>query len=141
MSSIAYTASRVRVPGHVQGATYVFDLQCQAVDPSGGPAKETQTSLSGRKQSLRFYRERFYDVTARPLSGGELLQLLEFLVSCESDETFVFDPYGTIGVPLSPVNATLEGNGNFDEQRFQPKGRGGADDFFVVRFRVRTVEA
>jgi hypothetical protein len=140
MTSITYTATRGLISGHSVGTPYSFDLGCQQIDPSGAVTKESQTSLSGRRESLRFYRESLYDVTSRPLAGNALLQLREFLKSCEADEPFTWDAYGTIGTPDDPVTATIEG-GQFSEQRFQPRGQGGGNDYFVINFRVRVVEA
>lgn len=140
MTAITFTATRVVVSGHTVGVPYVFDLPCQSIEVSGTPTKETQTSLSGRKQSLRFYRETFYDVTARPLRSTQLQQLQEFLISCEAEELFTWDPYGSVAVPGTVYSATLDSGGNLSQQRYQPRGQGGGNDYFVVNFRVRVLE-
>lgn len=138
MTAITYTAKRALMPGHTVDTVYVFDLPCQQIDLTGGAVKETQVSLSGRRESLRFYRETFYDVTPRPLNGNALLQLREFIASCDADEAFTWDPYGSVAAPGTQHFATLDSN-QVSEQRFQPRGNGGANDYFVVPFRVRVV--
>lgn len=139
MTAITYTAKRALMPGHSIDTVYIFDLPCQQMDLSGGPSKELQQSLSGRREALRFHRETFYDVTPRPLNGNALLQLIEFLQSCESEETFTWEPYGSVAVPGTTYSATLDGS-QLSQQRFQPRGQGGANDNFVIPFRVRVLE-
>lgn len=137
MTAVTYTARRSIIPGHSINSSYSLDLPCVAVDPKRDPRVETQETLSGARESLRYHAVMTYAVTLAPLQGTELRAVLEFLDSVEAGEAFTFDPHGSANDPDAPVTAELESGGYPLNRR--PQGKGGGSDPFSVQFTVRVV--
>jgi hypothetical protein len=139
MTSVVYVARRSIIPGHSINTEYRIDLACLDVVPARTPNVTVNQAIGGRRETLRFFADNFFDVSLAALSGTPLLQVEEFLRSVEAGEVFTFDEYGSVNVPSNPVNAEIEGGG-YSKTRNTSKGQGGANDSFNISFKVRVLD-
>jgi len=142
VTAVTYVATRSVTGAHVAGNTYSLDLPCLIATPgdSRQPNVVTNEALSGARETFRFHAIKSYDIQLLPLTGTKLAQVLEFLDSVEAGESFQFDMYGSVATPVAPVAASLETAG-YTQTRYQSVGQGGANDYFTMNFKVRTVIA
>ena len=87
-------------------------------------------SMSGIIESLRFRHTYFWDIVTDWIPLAQMPQWREFIHSVDAREGFQFDLKGTIAVPVSAINVTLE-SVDYEEQR-----RSVFDDF-QLRLRLR----
>lgn len=81
MSWVQYTASTVRVPGHVQGGTYVAEIGLEHAEYRFEAVKDVQRSLSGRAETLTHSVDLIWTLVFERAGGADLLALREFLES------------------------------------------------------------
>lgn len=139
MTAVTYTALRSIIGGHSINVSYSLDLSCTEITPSRRPSVTKNQSLSGRRESLRFFAEEIYSVELAPLAGDALAAVREFLDSVEAGEPFTFDPYGTSNVPRDPQAAEIDGDG-YELPRTGRRGQGGHNDKHTLSFKVRVLQ-
>lgn len=139
MARVTYTARRALAPGHVAEETYTVPISIADLKrPDGGDLKEVQQALSG-KAEIQWYGEvRTWSVTLAPVRVTDAAILFEFLRSTADGQTFVFDPYGSEGHPVSQMNVMRADTG-YTDAPFQNVGAGGYTDWVSLGFQVREV--
>ncbi len=110
----------ITILGYLRGGNqaYSIDVSFTNDDRQRQVTKVRSVALSGNTETLTHRREDFFNITSSVLSttGTDYDQFIEFLDSCESDETFSFDRIGTSATPVNPKTARIEGDG-YTEQR------------------------
>lgn len=138
MAAFIYTALRELAPGHIAGQAYQFDLRLQDLTFEKYVEKEVQKTLSGRVGALRSASGINYSLTSEPIKLDAMANIFEFMASCDSNELFQFDPYGTLSVPRAPVLGYLDTDA-FGFNRFSRLGQGGHNDFITFSLKIKTV--
>lgn len=101
MAAFQFTARRSLLPTHVDGE--IVNLECDLVDttPSRRVRKAVIRAVSGRTETLFHRADTDRQLLFAPVRGHLLDQLLEFLDSTASGETFLVWLYGTEGEPMT----------------------------------------
>lgn len=138
MTAVTYIAKREIASGHVLDGSYSLDLKVTEMTPRRKVGRVVKTPLAGvGAEVIRRFGLWEYAVTLAPVTGTPLAYLREFVASVE-DQSFTFDPYGSVAVPgTTPppfVARILEDDVPF--QRAMKRRLGGASDYFQVSFTV-----
>jgi hypothetical protein len=131
----------VTITGYRRGLdqTYTLEFYSERVDRSVQVKRSVQQPMGGgAPEVLTYRRETFVDVRilgplGALLTETQILQWREFLASAEGGETFTFDRYGTVAVPVEPKSAILE-RPDYMEERIAGAGNAG---MYKLGFRVR----
>lgn len=131
----------VSIVGYRRGLnqSYSLEFYSERVDRSVKVKRNEQQPMGGgAPEVLTYRRETFVDVTILGPLGAlltevQILQYREFLASVEGGETFVFDRYGTVAVPVEPKTAILA-NADYSEDRIAGAGNAG---MYKLSFQVR----
>lgn len=139
MTAVTYLAKRSLISGHSVGAEYSLNLKCTDINPRRTVSRTVKVPLAGvGAEVTRNYAYIEYAVVLAPLAGGTpLASITEFLDSCE-DQSFTFDPYGSIATPgtsPAPFVARLKGDG-YALERVLKRRQGGGNDYFRISFEV-----
>lgn len=137
MTAVTYTAKRSLIPGHSANTSYSIDLPVVTMPVSRQVDRERQQSISGNRETIRFYACELWDVTLAVQYGTAAAQVKEFLDSVEAGEPFTFDPYGSANTPHNPMTGEIESSG-YNSGR-EPRGQGGANDGVRRSFQVRVM--
>jgi hypothetical protein len=145
---IAYTATRA-LAGHAVGDTVTLYFSAQEpLTASRKMTRDTQKSLSGRRETLLHNALRSWNITTEPLQGPKLDALEEFLQAVDDGSTFEFEPYWIYGADSASQDAAetrlrqtgsidaVLGSEQYDLQLVASNGNGGQDDWYAVTFTV-----
>jgi len=123
----------VSVIGYKRGLGQIYTLESGAnrLDRNVKVQRSEQQPMGGGVPEVLLYRrETFDEVTTAWITEAQLLQWREFLASVEGGETFTFDKYGTIALPVAPKLAMLSST-DYSE------AREGMDFVYRISFTVR----
>jgi hypothetical protein len=138
MTAVTYQARRSLIPGHSANTSYSLDVRCSDIAIVRNQNRIVKRPIGGTNaEIIRWSGFNSYQVTAVPLAGTPLAALIEFLDSCE-DQSFTFDPYGSIATPGTnppPFLAIFGAQAPLIE-RVKKRRQGGANDYFRVSFLV-----
>jgi hypothetical protein len=139
MTAVTYQARRSLIAGHSANTSYSLNVRCENIAPIRNQTRIVKRPIGGTNaEVIRWAGFNSYQVTVAPLAGdAPLAALIEFLDSCE-DQSFTFDPYGSVAVPgtnPAPFLAIL-GPQAYTLERVLQRGQGGANDYFRVSFLV-----
>jgi hypothetical protein len=81
------------------GQLYTLEFKPTKLDRSEKFVRQKAQALGGARETLFQRSDVFWDVNSGPLIETDVPQFREFLASVAAGETFVFDPYGTLGAP------------------------------------------
>ena len=119
-------------PYRLIGTDYSLDLDVSALDNEESPISNSVKSLGGNQETVFIRNEKYTGLTITNLEGSDLPTMRNFLRSVNSGQTFTFDGYGTVAVPVDPV--TVIADPGFQERR------NGNSDYFDISMRVREQE-
>jgi len=112
----------ITILGYLRGKnqSYSFDVSFTSDDRMRKVSKFTNIAIDGNTETLTQRRTESFNITSSVLDTGltDYPQWIEFLDSCESGETFVFDRVGSVAVPDNILSAVLDGEG-YTEQRLE----------------------
>lgn len=139
MTAVTYLAKRSLISGHSVAGEYSLNLKCTDLNPKRVVKRTVKTPLAGvGSEVTRDHAYDEYQVVLAPLAGGTpLAAVREFLDSCE-DQSFTFDPYGSIASPgtaPAPYTARLKNDG-YSLERVLKRRQGGGNDYFRITFEV-----
>jgi len=137
MAEVTYIARRRLAPNHFAGTTYSLPLSIlgELQRPTGGDLKQVQASLSGKRETLYFGRDRIWRVPLEPIAIDEAANLYEFLESTADGQIFTFDPYGNGDSPGLPLTVARADSG-YEEVSSIRQGLGGLTDYVRISFEV-----
>lgn len=144
MIRIAFTAKRA-IHSHAVGDTVTIAVSAAEMTQSRRTVRDTQKSLSGKRETLYHNGTRAWTVTTEPMQTTTLDKFEEFLTACEDGSSFDFEPYWAGGSPgatnsaeirlrLAPTVRCVLGNEGYDLQRLIGDGTGGASDWYQLTF-------
>lgn len=132
MTAVTYNAvdRGSLVAGHTAGLSYSLDLRCLEGSPvrTRKVGEESQRTLNDTVETLRYYGKSTWQVQVLLLSSAELLAMREFLDSVEGGETFTFDEFGSVAVPVASVNVKRIAKG------YQEAQIAGAANVYTISF-------
>jgi hypothetical protein len=136
--AVSYIAKRSLVPGHTVGFAYDLDLRAVGCERAPEGDRIVKWPISGRNPELiRHGGWDTWEVTLVPLRSAPLDAAIEFLESVD-DQSFTFDPYGTIAAPgTKPMPFVAVLVERYRIQRAARVKQGGGLDWFQLAFRVR----
>jgi hypothetical protein len=131
----------ITITGYRRGLnqSYSLEFYSERVDRSVKVKRSVQQPMGGgAPEVLTYRRETFVDVTVLGPLGAlltevQILQWREFLASVEGGETFTFDRYGTVAIPVEPKSAILEST-DYTEDRIAGAANAGV---YKLSFQVR----
>ncbi len=133
--TVEAAGASVTILGHLRGnnITYSFDVSFTTDDRERKVTKFTNVALDGNAETLTQRRQEYFNITTSAMDTGstDYPQMIEFLDSCESGETFTFDRVGTVAVPDDELVAYLDGSGYVEQRLPNITGR-------RISFRIRT---
>lgn len=97
---ITYTAKRSLVEGHVAGTQYDLDVEISQADPSVRDITSIERSAGGAMEVSFERQDVYWTIRTAPVNGQRAQQLIEFLDSIESGETFRVWLSESAAVPL-----------------------------------------
>ena len=112
MPAVSYVASESVIPGHTAGNTYDLDLKLANRAPQMKRRGSGHKALSGNTEYWLHRRDRTVDCQTGMLTQSQLDEYVEFLDSA-GEQTFTFDPYGTVDSPHNPRPARLPINSDY----------------------------
>jgi len=98
---------------HEPGASLDIEIDPTVLDQSTDVVTRTSESLSGIKDTLLHRQVDYWNVTTGFITAAEMPYWLEFLASVAAGAQFIFDPYGSVAVPVDPVNCVMVGRRPF----------------------------
>lgn len=115
MAGIIYTASSrapliTDSPAHVAGTQYSIDLKLQQFTEAIDTPKSTHVSLGGNVETV-LRRANKTMQTGFIWPDADNADIEEFLYSIAGGETFSFDAYGTIAVPVNAIDVICVNDG------------------------------
>lgn len=131
MSSVTYTAKRRLMSGHVVATQYSIDFEAEVLSPDYPQNVGHIEALDSSRDTLLWSVSEVWSVVVEEIHHSAMPIWLEFLHSVVGGEQFVFDPYGTAAVPVSPM--TVELNDKFSTPRH------GQSYKFMPTFSVRVL--
>lgn len=108
MPSVTYTAKRRLMAGHVAATQYSIDFEAEVLSPDYPQSIEHVEALDGSRDTLLWSVAEVWSVVADEVHNDSMPIWLEFLHSVVGGESFTFDPYGTVAVPVSPMTVELQ---------------------------------
>ena len=148
MIRIKYIAKRA-LNGHAIGDPVTLTFSAvEPMAPGRRVTRDTQKSLSGRRETLLHNAVRVWNITTEPMSLARLDALEEFLQAVEDGSQFDFEPFWTYGAAPAATNSAetrlrtaptvrcVLGSEQYDLQHFVGHQNGGADDEWQVSFTV-----
>lgn len=137
MATVNYKALRSIISGHTVDVNFDLDLRIRDMNRSRSSIKSESRSQGGSSETVYQRADVTWELnTAVYLDGAPLLNLREFLDSCEAGEQFQWSKYGKAGdSPDLSIAARLSSDG-YTEQRVQKKGDGGAVDGYRLSFQI-----
>lgn len=145
MIKVEFTAKRNLTGTHAVGDSVELTFSAQEpLTPSRKISRTVQTALSGVRETVYNSALWSFDILTEPVRAETLETLLEFLMSVESGETFLFYPWEVPGGNPSPlparwVDAPLTCQLDTDVlpmQLLASQGTGGYDDWYTFQFTV-----
>lgn len=109
----------VTIKGYKRGLNQIYSLEfgVERADRAVSVVRNVRQPLGGgAPEVLTHRREPVIDVRTTVIPEAKLPQWREFLASVEGGETFTFDRYGTIAVPVEQKTVMLE-NESYAEER------------------------
>jgi hypothetical protein len=131
MTTVNYAAKRSILSGHVLDTDYDLDMMCGKNNRNPKTKKKVHEAVSGRMEVMRYRQTIEFDLTTIRIQEADLPTWYEFLDSTDGGETFTFDRYGTVAVPVDPVS--VKRVGDYKERRH------GTTTTFRISFRVRVI--
>lgn len=95
MALLVYSAKRSLLPHHSVNQLVSLDIGITEAGRSRSVTKNVQRSMGGAMETLWHRADVEWQITFEPVCGTALDQLVEFLDSTESGETFKLMMYGT----------------------------------------------
>jgi hypothetical protein len=139
MASVTYEARRALAPSHAAGSDYTIALKIAELQrPQSEDLKVLTQSLSGYVETLFFGEMRKWGVTLAPVQIRDAAIYYEFLRSTADGQIFTFDPYGSEGSGVLPLQVVRADPG-YTESTFQREGLGGLTDWVSLGFQVSEV--
>lgn len=145
MIKVEFTAKRNLTGTHAVGDSVELTFSAQeGLTPTRTTSRSVQTALSGARETIYNSAVWKFDVQTEPVSGATLETLLEFLMSVESGEEFLFYPWEVPGGNPSPlpsrwVDDPLTCQIDSESISIQPianQGTGGHEDWYTAQFTV-----
>lgn len=145
MIKVEFTAKRNLTGTHAVGDAVELTFSAQEpLTPSRKVSRTVQTALTGTRETIYNSAVWSFDIITEPVRGATLETLLEFLMSVESGETFLFYPWEVPGgnpdpLPARWVDAPLTcqlDSDSFSLQLLASQGTGGFDDWYTAQFTV-----
>lgn len=134
MSTFIYTAKRSLIPGHTAGLVYALELEATSAPKSRQVVKNEVRARGGATETLYHRADVQWSVTFEPVNGVRLQQLVEFLDSTESGESFQMQLYNTASTFVSVLRA----DDGYSLQEFMLVGS-ETRDWFQTSIAVRAV--
>ena len=109
MTAVTYTAATSVLSNHAAGVSYDLTLRLISAEPTKEVKRTNQQALSGLRETLAWNQRSGLSITigSYPERSVEHNAVLEFLDSvCEGD-LFVFDRWGSAGIPAEPRSAIM----------------------------------
>lgn len=145
MIRVAFTAKRA-LSGHAAGDTVTLTFSVADLTQSRSVVRDTQRTLSGKRETLYHNGTRSWQVTTEPMTSTTLDALEEFLTAVEDGTPFDFEPYYSTSpasysstenrLRLSPTVRCVLGSDQYSLTRFMGDGTGGKSDWYQVSFSV-----
>lgn len=136
MAEFRYTCKRSNLPDHIVNQQYMIEIGTTA---GAGPAsrrvdKTEVRAKGGATETLYHKADREWTLTFEPVNGGRMDQLIEFMDSVESEESFEMRLYGTEST-FTTVKRIDEA---YEPQLFIAQG-GERTDMWTFSISVRAV--
>lgn len=136
MSVVSYTALRELTGGASENDTIVLDLQLQGLDLGRNVERSVHTSLNGDRETVYIRGETTWNASTRPLTGQDVSNMIMFLASVESGQSFSFSAYQTSADSPITYSTVVLSNTGFSQPRAVMKGGGGSNDYFTFGFSL-----
>lgn len=112
MAVITYTAKRNVAPGREADEEYSFEVPLADWTPDSSPEANGSMSLSGRQFTTLYRVEKGWSVGILPIhvlgdDAALARQIEEWADSVAAGEPFYIDPFGTVDVPVEPIQVQL----------------------------------
>ena len=135
MTAVVYTAKRSVIAGHSSGDQYSLDLRVIEAGLTIGRkvGSEVQRTLSDKTETLYYFGKTTWSVSVLVKGSSELSALLEFLHSCEAQESVTFSPYGTVA-SLGTTYTARRVQANYSLERLDGTGSSPSEDAMRVTF-------
>lgn len=131
MGTIAYTALKRIISGHVVDTLYTNEFSLLKSNFVGNTFSSEHVSLNGKREVVASAREDDeISLTIQALTLADIPLWIEFFYSVKDGETFLFDEFGTIASPVNPVTYVMI------SKKFPPAREGTTEDF-TLSFRIR----
>lgn len=101
MGALSYIATRSLAPGHIELEEYSLEIGLTDATRSRDVRKTVHRAANGNTETVYEGAETTWALEFEPTAGADLLQLIEFLDSTASGETFTVWIYGTEAAPIS----------------------------------------
>lgn len=134
MADFRYTAKRSLLLDHIVNLQYMIEIGVTSEQRSRRVEKTDVRAKGGVTETLYHRADKEWSITFEPVNGDRLNQLIEFLDSTESGESFEMRLYGTEAT-FTAVKRSDEG---YSLQEFMRVG-GERTDLFQVSIGVRAV--
>lgn len=135
MADFRYTAKRSMLPDHIVNLQYMLEIGVvSGARPRRSVDKTEVRAKGGATETLYHKADREWTLTFEPVNGDRLNQLVEFLDSTESGESFGMRVYGTEASFIT-VKRIDEG---YDLSEFMLVGA-ERSDYFQATISVRAV--
>jgi len=122
MTAVSYNARRGLMGGVTAGTSVSLTLNLAARVPARNQVGRESKSLSGQRQYLHNRTETSHKlqtiVMFEASAGASAMR--QFLQSVERGESFLLDIAGTAAIPVSPVQAYLDGNWSENVEGYRP---------------------
>lgn len=132
MADFRYTAKRSTLADHIVNQQYLIEIGVTTEQRSRRVDKTEVRARGGATETLYHKADREWSITFEPVNGDRLNQLIEFLNSTESGESFEMRLYGS-EASFTAVKRIDEG---YDLQEFMRVGSERAD-WFQASISVR----
>lgn len=132
MSTFIYTAKRSLLQGHIADVQYEIEIGAVTAPKRRSVDKTTVRARGGATETLYYHADREWSITFEPVRGSKLDELIEFLDSTESGESFQMWIYGTESSPTT----VLRSDDGYDLQEFMMLGA-ERSDWFQASIAVR----
>lgn len=111
MSSIAYTAKRDIIAGHVKGTIYTFDIDFQDIQEEPQEVKKQHRSISGVTETWLQRRDTGFLLATTSINmHGTLHDVYrEFIAATSAGEVFIFDEFGSVEFPSANLVSLFRG--------------------------------
>lgn len=134
MATFVFTLKRSLLVGHIADTQHQLDIGITAAPRARRVEKSEVRAKGGATETLYHRADREWSITFEPVNGFRLEELIEFLDSTESGESFLMQLYGTEPA-LTEVKRADDG---YQLQEFMMTGA-ERTDYFTTTISVRAV--